>query len=147
MCETPQRGTWKLKALNPTLPVATCLVDRSKAFSCPLFFDFVCSPIQKPPRRIWIQTGVRPLCAPGQRIFDGIHTSPLSAFSARCMYNAFEANMHFKTSSVSNLIRFSRYLRSEDAFLILRSTKFSSISGFASLFQNSNNYYILLFFF
>lgn len=29
------------KALNPTLPVATCLVDRSKALSCPLFSDFV----------------------------------------------------------------------------------------------------------
>jgi len=67
-------------ALNPALPLTTCLVDRSKAPFLSIIFRFRFPwPFKSLRRRIWIRTGAR--ATPRHRTFDGIHASPFSGFS------------------------------------------------------------------
>jgi len=93
-----------LKALNPTLPVATCLVDRSKDLSCPLFSDFVF-----PGSKAFATDMNSDWCgehyAPRGREFSTAFIHLRIQNFLQDTYITSEPNMYLKTSSISYLIR------------------------------------------
>lgn len=128
-----ETGTWKLKALNSTLPVATCLVDRSKALFLSIIFRFYVTRGWKASRGRRYE--FRPkydedYASVGQRIFDGIHTSSLSTFSARCVYPIYRSRRSRTRPLKSQVyhIRYKIYTLSTCGFRGAASSQFLSVT-------------------